>query len=146
MRSIATSIYTFSKLRENDCLYVDKTSYIHRLLQDKGGQFFCARPRRFGKSLAVSTIEAIFRGRRELFLKDCTLQGRTMTGRCIRSSISTSGGMTTAPWSCWRAACREHFGIRPGNMGYRQRVDRRRICLTISSASCIRNMTVAWCF
>ena len=67
MKEIATSIYTFSKLRDNGCLYVDKTSYIYRLLQDKGGQFFCARPRRFGKSLAVSTIEAIFRGRRELF-------------------------------------------------------------------------------
>ena len=48
-------------------MYVDKTSYIYKLLKDEGGQFFCARPRRFGKSLTVSAIEAIFRGRRELF-------------------------------------------------------------------------------
>ncbi len=67
MKEISTSIYTFSDLRKYDCLYVDKTSYIHRLLMKPKGQFFCARPRRFGKSLAVSTIEAIFKGKRELF-------------------------------------------------------------------------------
>ncbi len=67
MQSIVTSIYTFSKLRERNCLYVDKTNFIYKLLQDEGDQFFCARPRRFGKSLTVSTLKAVFQGRRELF-------------------------------------------------------------------------------
>ena len=67
MQSIVTSIYTFSKLRERNCLYVDKTNFIYKLLKDEGDQFFCARPRRFGKSLTVSTLKAVFQGRRELF-------------------------------------------------------------------------------
>lgn len=59
-------IQNFSKLREEGFLYVDKTAYIHRLIKG-GGYVFLSRPRRFGKSLLVSTIEAYYRGRRELF-------------------------------------------------------------------------------
>ena len=50
-----------------ESLYVDKTKYFYKLIKVKRGQFFCSRPRRFGKSLAISTFEAIFRGKRELF-------------------------------------------------------------------------------
>ena len=57
---------TFSDLRANGFLYVDKTYFLHRMIT-KGKMFFCARPRRFGKTLAVSTFEAIFQGKRELF-------------------------------------------------------------------------------
>ena len=67
MREISTSIYTFEDLRQHNCLYVDKTRYIHQLLKESNGQFFCSRPRRFGKSLTVSTLKAVFRGQRELF-------------------------------------------------------------------------------
>ncbi len=67
MREISTSIYTFADLRKYDCLYVDKTRYVYHLLREAKGQFFCARPRRFGKSLTVSTLKAVFQGRRELF-------------------------------------------------------------------------------
>jgi len=46
---------------------VDKTAHIHALIREYKGQYFLARPRRFGKSLLVSTLKAIFLGRRELF-------------------------------------------------------------------------------
>ena len=57
---------TFSELIEKEYVYVDKTAYIKSLL--RGGKFkFLSRPRRFGKSLLLSTLEAYFKGRRELF-------------------------------------------------------------------------------
>ncbi len=58
-------IQDFTKLREENHVYVDKTMYFTDFLQ--GGQFFIARPRRFGKSLLLSTIKAIFQGRKDLF-------------------------------------------------------------------------------
>ncbi len=58
-------IQDFTKLREQGYLYVDKTMHMMPLLQ--GGQFFFARPRRFGKSLLASTLKAAFSGRKELF-------------------------------------------------------------------------------
>ena len=59
-------IQTFSKIIEEGYVYVDKTSYIKPLLSQ--GQFiFLSRPRRFGKSLLLSTLKAYFEGRRELF-------------------------------------------------------------------------------
>lgn len=48
-------IETFSKIREEGYLYVDKTEFVQRLVAD-GGFFFLSRPRRFGKSLLLSTI------------------------------------------------------------------------------------------
>jgi hypothetical protein len=67
MKPISTSTYTFSSLIEGGYLYVHKTAQIHRLIAEAKGQFFLSRPRRFGKSLLISTIKAIFQGRRELF-------------------------------------------------------------------------------
>ena len=68
MEKIATDIYTFSRLREDGFTYVDKTDALYAMASgDAGAQFFIARPRRFGKSLAVSTLKALFEGRRELF-------------------------------------------------------------------------------
>ncbi len=58
-------IETFSEIREEGYLYVDKTGFIRKLLQGK--YYFLSRPRRFGKSLFLSTLEAYFMGRRELF-------------------------------------------------------------------------------
>lgn len=57
---------TFSKLREGGYVYVDKTEYIHRLVTT-GEFFFLSRPRRFGKSLLLSTLEAYFSGHKHLF-------------------------------------------------------------------------------
>ena len=59
-------IQTFSKIREENYMYVDKTSLIHDLVQ-QGEVYFLSRPRRFGKSLLISTFEALFSGEKELF-------------------------------------------------------------------------------
>ena len=68
MEKVATDIYTFEKLRKNGFTYVDKTDALYAMASgEAGSQFFIARPRRFGKSLAVSTLKSLFEGRRELF-------------------------------------------------------------------------------
>ena len=68
MEKIATDIYSFRKLREQGFTYVDKTETLLPLVDlSIGSQFFIARPRRFGKSLLVSTLHCLFEGRRELF-------------------------------------------------------------------------------
>ena len=59
-------IQTFEKLRTEDYVYVDKTKYLVELIQN-GQIYFLARPRRFGKSLTVSTFDALFSGKKELF-------------------------------------------------------------------------------
>ena len=59
-------IQNFESLRKDGYLYVDKTKLIHRLATT-GRYFFLSRPRRFGKSLLISTLEAYFQGKRELF-------------------------------------------------------------------------------
>ena len=65
---IAQDIADFRKLRINDCIYVDKTAILHELICAPGRSlYFISRPRRFGKSLMLSTLECIFRGQRELF-------------------------------------------------------------------------------
>lgn len=59
-------IQNFEKLRLNGYCYVDKTAIIYRMVKT-GSYYFLSRPRRFGKSLLLSTIEAYFQGKRELF-------------------------------------------------------------------------------
>ncbi len=67
MKPLTTSVYTFCDLIAGGYLYVDKTPGIYELIRGYKGQYFLARPRRFGKSLLISTLKAIFQGRRELF-------------------------------------------------------------------------------
>lgn len=59
-------IQDFEKIRKDGYLYVDKTDLIYRIATS-GSYFFLSRPRRFGKILLVSTMEAYFKGRKELF-------------------------------------------------------------------------------
>jgi len=59
-------IQTFEKIRKENYVYVDKTKYVYDLANN-GQYYFLSRPRRFGKSLLLSTLEAFFRGRKELF-------------------------------------------------------------------------------
>lgn len=66
-KPLTTSIYAFSDLIRGGFVYVDKTAQIHALVRARREQFFISRPRRFGKSLLVSTLKSIFRGERELF-------------------------------------------------------------------------------
>ena len=59
-------LQNFEKIRKGGYLYVDKTSLIYKLATS--GTYYClSRPRRFGKSLLLSTMEAYFKGKRELF-------------------------------------------------------------------------------
>lgn len=64
---VQASTYTFRHLIEGGYLYVDKTKLIYDLVNPGSGIYFMARPRRFGKSLLISTLEEIFRGNKELF-------------------------------------------------------------------------------
>lgn len=59
-------IQNFEKLRKDEYFYIDKTALIYQLL-NTGSYYFLSRPRRFGKSLLVSTLEAYFEGKRTLF-------------------------------------------------------------------------------
>lgn len=59
-------IQSFSKIRRDNYIYVDKTALIYKLAQE-GNYYFLARPRRFGKSLLLSTLKAYFEGEKELF-------------------------------------------------------------------------------
>lgn len=60
-------IQTFERIRKEDKLYIDKTEYIYRMAHTSGTYFFLGRPRRFGKSLLVTTMQSYFEGKKELF-------------------------------------------------------------------------------
>lgn len=60
-------IQTFSKVREGNYLYIDKTEYVYRLAHNDAKYFFLSRPRRFGKSMLTSTLRSFFEGRKDLF-------------------------------------------------------------------------------
>ena len=60
-------IQTFERIRTEDRFYVDKTAYIYNMVHTDSAYVFLSRPRRFGKSLLVSTLQSYFEGRKELF-------------------------------------------------------------------------------
>ncbi len=64
--NLPTGESSFEVIRESNNVYVDKTRHIFRMV-DRGKYYFLSRPRRFGKSLTVSTLKCLFQGRRELF-------------------------------------------------------------------------------
>lgn len=66
LRKLPIGIQTFEDIRRNNYLYVDKTAYVWRMA-NLGKPYFLSRPRRFGKSLLLSTFEAYFSGRKDLF-------------------------------------------------------------------------------
>ena len=68
MQTVNKDSNDFGEIRCRGYVYVDKTAWFHRLATAEGEKmFFLARPRRFGKSLMISTFEAMFQGKRELF-------------------------------------------------------------------------------
>lgn len=71
-RKLPIGVQSFEKLRRDGYLYIDKTSFLWRLVQ-VSSPYFLSRPRRFGKSLFLSTLAAYFRGQKELF-KDLYLE------------------------------------------------------------------------
>ncbi len=67
LKPLPTSIQTFKDLIGGGYLYVDKTQYLYELIRHSKGVYFLARPRRFGKSLLISTLAEIFNGNQALF-------------------------------------------------------------------------------
>jgi len=67
MKRLPVGIQTFRDIVQNDYLYVDKTEKIFDLVNNPKGVYFLSRPRRFGKSLLISTLNEIFEGEKELF-------------------------------------------------------------------------------
>ncbi len=67
MKAITTSQFSFENVVKGGYVYVDKTDLLTCLASVRGGQFFISRPRRFGKSLMLSTLKCMFEGRKELF-------------------------------------------------------------------------------
>ncbi|MCP5501993.1 MAG: ATP-binding protein [Leptospiraceae bacterium] len=67
MQPLSIGVQTFRKMIEGNFLYVDKTRNIYELVKHSAGAYFLSRPRRFGKSLLISTLEEIFLGNKELF-------------------------------------------------------------------------------
>lgn len=66
MKKLPLNLSDFEQLITGGYIYVDKTRYIYNLVQDTKFHFL-SRPRRFGKSLLVSTLEKLFKGEKELF-------------------------------------------------------------------------------
>jgi len=66
MKKLPIGIQTFSEIRKNNYLYVDKTEEAYKLI-DSYKYSFLSRPRRFGKSLFLDTLKNIFEGKKELF-------------------------------------------------------------------------------
>ncbi|HRG76917.1 MAG TPA: AAA family ATPase, partial [Leptospiraceae bacterium] len=67
MKSLPIGIQTFRDIRDGKYVYIDKTKLIYELVKDHKGVYFLSRPRRFGKSLTLSTLKEIFEGNKELF-------------------------------------------------------------------------------
>ena len=74
MRKYPVGIQSFEKIRSEGYIYIDKTPLIYKMITE-GCPYFLSRPRRFGKSLLVSTLAAVFEGRRELFESFTTQDG-----------------------------------------------------------------------
>ena len=89
-------VQTFRKLRDQNCYYVDKTQYIARLLQESG-HYFPSRPRRFGKSLLLDTLQELFEGNEALF-DGLHIHGRwDWTARNPVMRLSFAGGNFRQP-------------------------------------------------
>jgi hypothetical protein len=67
MKKLTSYLYDFERMIHGDFLYVDKTEYVWKLIQNNAAGYFLSRPRRFGKSLLLSTLKAVFEGKRDLF-------------------------------------------------------------------------------
>jgi len=67
LKPLPVSTSTFRKITQGGYLYVDKTQTIYEMIRYPAGVYFLSRPRRFGQSLLISTLDEIFQGNRELF-------------------------------------------------------------------------------
>ena len=89
-------VQTFSEIRQENLYYVDKTHFACRLVR-QGKHYFLSRPRRFGKSLFVSTLKALFEGRRELFHGLAAYDRWDWSVRRPVAHLSFTSGLYTKP-------------------------------------------------
>ena len=66
MKNLPIGIQSLQQLRDKNCIYVDKTQLVHQLVTT-GSYYFLSRPRRFGKSLLISTLKFLYLGKKNLF-------------------------------------------------------------------------------
>ncbi|MBN1674614.1 MAG: ATP-binding protein [Kiritimatiellae bacterium] len=115
MKKLPIGTQDFETLRRDGCLYVDKTGYIHRMLAE-GRVYFLSRPRRFGKSLLVTTLKAIFEGRRDLFegLAIAGLEYDWAPHPVLHLDFSGERTTTTQALESFLASCVREFAARQG--------------------------------
>ena len=95
-RPLPIGIQSFRKIREHNFYYVDKTGYALRLIKE-GTHYFLSRPRRFGKSLFVDTLQELFEGSRELFQGLYAYDRWDWSTRCPVVKLSFGGGNFDEP-------------------------------------------------
>ncbi len=93
---LPVGVQTFREIRQEDLYYVDKTHFACELFR-QGKHYFLSRPRRFGKSLFVSTLKALFEGRRELFRGLAVYDQWDWSVRRPVVRLSFGGGLYTKP-------------------------------------------------
>ena len=105
MQTVNKDSNDFGEIRRRGYVYVDKTAWFHRLATAEGEKmFFLARPRRFGKSLMISTLEAMFQGKRELFEGLAIMDTDWDWKKKYRRSTPSS----TSIWGCARRKTMTH--------------------------------------
>ena len=82
-------IQTFEKIRNGNYLYIDKTEYVYRMAHSDSNYIFLSRPRRFGKSLLLTTMKSYFEGKKENCLRVWLWRGWKRNGQNIPSCILT---------------------------------------------------------
>ncbi len=100
---IITSNSSFEVIRQGGCVYVDKTSYLASMVMGMDKLYFLSCPRRFGRTLTISTLEAIFRGRRNLFkgLSIDSLDYDWKTSPIIHIDFGNCGRNTAEDLEAW---------------------------------------------
>lgn len=108
MKKLPLGTQTFTKLREDGCVYVDKTQHIYNLLT-QGRQYFLSRPRRFGKSMTLSTVRAIYEGK-ESYFKDLWIHDKwdwTRRNPVLHFQFASMGFTETGLIVALETACRD---------------------------------------
>jgi hypothetical protein len=75
MKKLAIGLQTLEDLRRRNGVYVDKTEHIEKMVTEASKFYFLSRPRRFGKSLLISTFKELFKGKRN-YLKGLYICGK----------------------------------------------------------------------
>ena len=130
MKKIDVGSGSFEKLITFGNLYVDKTKFIYDLVNDGGTYYFLSRPRRFGKTLTVSTLESVFDSRRDLFkglyisFTDYDWK-RYPVLRFDFSKAETQSAYSLSRWLKWKmSAYAISYGLEiDGNMGVKSNLD-----------------------